>query len=384
MTAYIENIVLLLRAYIHFIFRGRANSVPKELKRVLVVQNAKMGDMVCVTPIFRALKKKFPTTKVVVMGNKINKDVLAGNRDVDEYIIAPQDERELHTILKKADVDAVFLTTQDSLTLPVSFLADIPLIVAPLVVNTKAETETITYKLLSYLVTTVTYTAEQYFPREFLRVLEPIGIVTDDTKKYLAYNDAAKKKIETFFAEAGIDPKNDFIVGISPSAGNKVKSWLPNRYAELIAYLKAKYRAKIIVVGAPPDKDIIAEMFSHVSDMTDIIDTSSRFSVEELKALVAHLSLFISGDTGPIHIADAFDVPTVNILGPVGEDEMPPRGEFHRNVVPPRKRAELFIMTVRQFNPVEAQKQINDTTVEMVESVVDRLIADVRASKLNV
>lgn len=369
----------MLLSFLYVIFRGRAVKVPKDLKRVLVMQNAKMGDMVCVTPIFHALKQKYPEIKVIVLGSKINKELVAGNTDVDEYVVYERNPKYLLAEFKKLNLDAAFLTTQDPLALSTLFLSRVPLIVVPQVVNTKAETETFSYNLLSYLVANVTYTAEKYFPREFLRVLEPIGIVSDDTKKYLAYNNAAKEKILSFFKNNNINLGVDFVIGISPSAGNKVKSWFPERYAELINYLRDKYKAKIIIIGAPPDKEIIAEMNSHLTASPEVIDTSSLFSIEELKALAAHLNLFISGDTGPIHIADAFDIPTVNILGPVGEDEMPPRGEFHRNVVPPRKRAELFIMTVRSYDPVEAKRQLEVTTVEMVRGVVDKLISDVRS-----
>jgi ADP-heptose:LPS heptosyltransferase len=343
------------------------------------MQNAKMGDMICVTPIFRALKKNLPNAKVIVLGSKINRELVQGNSDVDEYVVFERDPKYLVNTFKELNLDVALLTTQDPLALSTSFIAGVPLIVTPQVVNTKAETETFAYKILSKLASNVTYVAEQYFPREFLKVLEPIGIITDDTKKHLAYNSSAKEKVMKFFEENNIKIGHDFVIGVSPSAGNKVKSWFPDRYAKLIQYLIEKYEAKIIIVGAPPDKAIIEEMNKNLPESPNIIDTSSMFTIEELKALVANLNLFISGDTGPIHIADAFDIPTVNILGPVGEDEMPPRGEFHRNVIPPRKRAELFIMTVRSFDPIEAKRQLEVTTVEMVKEVVDKLISDIRS-----
>ena len=376
-----QNLLLMVRCFFLLPFRGFAKTAPKEIKRILVMQNAKMGDMVCVTPIFRAIKKNLPNTKVIVLGNKINRELVQGNSDVDEYIVFERDPKQLIKIFKDNNIDVALLTTQDPLALSTLFLANVPMIVTPQVINTKAETETFAYNLLSKLASNVTYVAEQYFPREFLKVLEPIGIVTDDTKKYLAYNDSAKAKVKKFFEDNNIKIGNDFVIGVSPSAGNKVKSWFPDRYAELIKYLIEKYGAKIIIVGAPPDKEIIAEMNKNLPASPNIIDTSSMFTIEELKALVANLNLFISGDTGPIHIADAFDIPTVNILGPVGEDEMPPRGEFHRNVIPPRKRAELFIMTVRSYDPVEAKRQLDVTTVPLVIEVVDKLISDAGLGK---
>jgi len=376
---YLENIILLLQSYLYFFIRGKADKTPKDVKRVLVLLNAKMGDMVVITPIFHAIKNKYPQTKVIVMGISMNKAVLAGSPDVDEYVIYKREIKYLKDTFLNLKVDAALLVAPDGLSLATLYLANVPLIVAPKILGTIAETATLTYRLILRLVRTVSYTMmTTYAPAEYLKILEPLGIKTDDTKKYLAFNEAAKIKIKNFFTENNISLGTDFIIGIAPSAGNKVKKWRPERYAFLIKYLREKYNAKIIIVGGTPDKEIVCEMFEYVSRTSDIIDTTSLFSVEELKALIAYLNLFISGDTGPIHIADAFDVPTVNILGPVGEFEMPPRGKYHRNVIPPRKKPVLFVMSIRTFDPIEAQKQIDDTTVEMVEEVVDTLISDIR------
>jgi len=378
--AYLDNIAFILFSFFYVVFRGRAIHVPKSLKKILVVQSAKMGDMVAVTSVFRAIKKQYPNIHLSVVGMGFNRELLVGNKDVDEYITYKYESPpQWWKIYRAQHFDVALLTAPDTHSLAMMFLSGIPLVVTPTITGTKAETETVTYKLLSMLVKKVTYVmVTAYTPREYLKILEPIGIVTEDTTKHLAYSEHAKQSVLSFFEKHRITYGKDFIVGVAPSAGNKVKSWLPDRYAETIQYLIQKYNAKIVIIGGPSDKVLVDAVMEHLPDSSEIINTTSQFSIEELKALVAHLNIFISGDTGPIHIAAAFEIPSVNILGPVGEIEMPPRGPFHRNVIPPRKRPELYVMTVRQFDPVEAQKQINDTTVGMVKETIDTLIRDIK------
>jgi heptosyltransferase-2 len=380
MQTYIENLALLAICFLYRIVRGKADKAPATLRRVLVMQNAKIGDMICATPIFQALKEKFPEAHLTVSGNAINKLVMEDNPDMDEYLVYFHHFIPLWKAARKNKYDAVFITTPDSIAVAAFYLAGVPFVVAPHVVGGPAWVEPRSYQYLRRLVSTVPHTMYTYVPREFLRVLEPVGIYTDDTTKHLGFKPEVGQKVEDFLRSRGSIPGEDFLVGIAPSAGNKVKNWYPERYQQLIKYLRQKYQAKIIIIGSKADrKEMDAVIEGLAAD--DFIDASVLALIGELKALCSKLDLFISGDTGPIHVADALRIPTVDILGPVGEVEMPPRGPFNRNVFPPRDKPVLFAMTVsaKAYDMEEAKRQMDQTTVEMVISVVDKLIADVRS-----
>ena len=112
-------------------------------------------------------------------------------------------------------------------------------------------------------------------------------------------------------------------------------------------------------------------MMYEVKNSEGIIDASEKFSIDELKALIAQAGLFISVDTGPLYIAEAFGVPTVDIVGPMDEREQPPIGEHHKVVVPPRTAAAIHIMNARVYDEQEARRQIEAISVEMVCEAVD-------------
>ena len=114
-----------------------------------------------------------------------------------------------------------------------------------------------------------------------------------------------------------------------------------------------------------------------LKDSSHIIDASEQMSLDELKALIARATLFVSVDTGPLYIAEAFDVPTVDIVGPVDERVQPPTGPRHTVVVPLRERAQLYIMNARVYDEVEARRQTESISVEQVCAAIDTLIQTV-------
>ena len=216
-----------------------------------------------------------------------------------------------------------------------------------------------------------------YAPRERLRALEPLGIFTDDTGKHLGFSETAGKKIHQFFIQHRIDVKKDFVVGISPSAGNKIKEWPEERFAEVADYLIETYRAKIVLIGGPDDREKVAKTKSHMKFGTQALEITD-FNIDELKALIATLHLFIAVDTGPIYIAEAFGIPTIDIVGPMNEHEQPPQGSIHRNVLPPqRERPQLSILNARDFDRKEATRQTLSITAEAVIAETDKLINDI-------
>src|SRR3989339_2148645 len=82
----IKYLLIFFICVARFIIFGKANKKIKSPKKIAIMQTAKLGDMICTTPMFRAVKEKYPESRLFVIGNKTNKDVLGGNHDVDEYL----------------------------------------------------------------------------------------------------------------------------------------------------------------------------------------------------------------------------------------------------------------------------------------------------------
>ncbi len=371
MSKRINNIWFLARCIIRALFYGKANKLPKNISRIIVVPAGKLGDIVCATPVLVALRRYFPNAHIIVAGENYNllKPLLADSDLVDEYY------------LNNVKADVALLTGPSFESTAPLYLAGIPMIVAPEVLGGISPQNTRPYMLLKKFIKTYSYHIGKYAPRERLRCLEPLGVVTDDTTKRLGFSESASKKVDQFFTTHGINFSSDFIVGITPTAGHKIKEWPEERFAKVADYLITKYHAKVIIVGGPKDGQKVNNVVSLMGSQKEVVITTD-FNIDELKAFVSKLDMFISVDTGPIYIAEAFGIPTIDITGPIDENEQPPRGEMHRNVVPPkRSRPELYVLNAKSYDKAEALRQTLSITSEMVEKEIDILIVDLKKNE---
>jgi len=259
------------------------------------------------------------------------------------------------------------------------YLSGIPGIAVPVVENGYSPYESRLYKILRKLVIRRPHRMCHYAPREYLRLLEPIGVVTDDTTKHLSFSREAADTIAKFLNDNNLDPEKDFLVGISPSAGNKIKEWQRSKFATVADYLYKEYSAKIFVTGGAQNKLEAKEMLRHLDAGTKVIDTTGIFSLHEFKAFMSTVHLCISVDSGPIYIAEALGIPTLDIVGPIDDREQPPKGRLNRVVkLADRGRPELHVMNARVFNEGEARRQIEAITPDMVIKELDSLVYELR------
>ncbi len=371
----LKNISLFLRAVAAALASRRNRTFTGQPQNILIIQGAKMGDMVCTTPVFRGIKERYPSCRIVVVGDAVNQKLLEGHPSVDQYIVWENSLSFMTAQISDVRPDAGILILPSLLGLALLLIAKVPFIIVPRIKGGSSPYETRTYKLLSLFVTVAPHHFDAYAPREYLRLLEPLKIFKENTKKTLFFSEAARKSMEEKLSKNGIDLARDFVVGIGPSVGGDPrKRWAPEKFAAVAQGLILR-GAKVTVVGSGRDKGDIEEMMSALSHEPRAVNLLDTLTLEELKALLSELSLYISADTGPIYIAEAFDTPTIDIVGPVKEQVQPPRGEMHRIVMANRKSGIMGVLDNMPTDKKELRRQTEEITAEMVLSEVDLLLA---------
>lgn len=363
MTLLIKKALLVLTAYVYVWVRGKANRAPSSLNSVAVVQMAKLGDMVCTTPVFRAIREKYPAARITVFGNRVNKNLLEHNPDVDVYVSFPG-LFAFAKLLRRSSFDAIVIAGPDFSSLAVAFLSGQRCIIAPRVTGGESPLCDRWYRGLLPLVIERPHAMGSYAPREYLRLLEPLGIVTEITHKHLAYSHSARSRITQFLETEGLR-KGALLVGILPAAGNKVKEWPIERFAEVALALRER-NAYVLLIGATSDTVRAQAILEKAGDV-EIRNVCGKFSLDESKALIDSLDLVVGVDTGPIYIAEAFGTPTVDIVGPMDEHEQPPIGEHHVVLVPKEPRIpQMHIMNAHPRDEREARRQVESISVDEV------------------
>ena len=124
------------------------------------------------------------------------------------------------------------------------------------------------------------------------------------------------------------------LVGINPSGGRRVKQWPPERFAAVATRLAREREATVVVVGAPEDRALADAVMAAIPDDVPLVDTTGTLDLVHLAALCQELSLLVTGDTGPMHLAAAVGTPIVAVFGPSDPARYAP-GAAHSTVVQP-------------------------------------------------
>ncbi|HVR72447.1 MAG TPA: glycosyltransferase family 9 protein [Vicinamibacteria bacterium] len=115
------------------------------------------------------------------------------------------------------------------------------------------------------------------------------------------------------FTGLGLEARRP-LVGIHPSGGRRVKQWDVDRWGEVAARLQREFAATVLITGGPGDRPL-AEVVARGLPAR-AVDLSGKLSVRETLAVIAGLDLFLSPDTGPMHMAAAVGTPSVSVFGP--------------------------------------------------------------------
>ena len=116
--------------------------------------------------------------------------------------------------------------------------------------------------------------------------------------------------------------KKNKLLGINPGATYGIaKRWNSKDLAAVAADLSSQY--DIIVFGGPQEKDVANDIEKYLIEegVNNYQNLAATLTINELISKIANLDLFITGDSGPMHLAAAFKIPTVAIFGPTKDNE---------------------------------------------------------------
>ena len=146
------------------------------------------------------------------------------------------------------------------------------------------------------------------------------------------YNNFVNGSLNTNFSAGKISIYRDISVintnnskltlGINPGASyGSAKRWYPKEFAEVATVLSSKY--EVIIFGGSGEKNIAEDIEKLLikNGVTNFKNLVGNTNIQELINIISSLDLFITGDSGPMHIAASFQVPTVAIFGPTNDNE---------------------------------------------------------------
>lgn len=278
-----------------------------DIKRVLMVSTTAIGDTLLGTPALRAVKESYPNAKIDFLIHSKRADIISGNPFADHiycYRNNPLYRYRLKRILRKVEYDYIVILHANKDIIP--FLKGLKY---REIINCQSFREPSS----NIRLVDIPYTIHAADRR--LRLVAEIGAYTDHKRLELFLSEDDIARGDNFFKRHHIDD-NDIVVGIQLAAANSYKCWPIKNYVPVINYLERRYKAKVIINGTKGEKGLYNELIKRLHREGNPYPFTAGLPIKVSSAVIKRCNLFITCDTGPMHIAYAVGTPTIALFCP--------------------------------------------------------------------
>jgi lipopolysaccharide heptosyltransferase II len=140
--------------------------------------------------------------------------------------------------------------------------------------------------------------------------------------------DGARERARSLLAPAA----GSLCVAVHAGGGRPVKQWHTSRFADVATALGREYGATIVLTGTSHEAGVIDEVQAAIPGTVRVLNLSGQADLLDMAAVLERVAVFITGDTGPMHLAAAVGTPLVSIFGPSDPVRYAPRTERSRIV----------------------------------------------------
>ena len=257
--------------------------------KILIELPTWLGDTVMSTPAIESLVDHFSDIEITLLGSFVSIEILKNHPKVNKTYVLDKKFVNLYKTLKNFGEFDVFLSFRGSFR----------------------------SKFIKFCISSKSkYQFDKNKYNKDHQVEKYINFINDslNIKTF-----AGKLILHT--EEKNKDEKNK-LLGINPgSSYGSAKRWYPKEFADVACDLSSQY--DIIIFGGPEEKDIAKDIEKYLIEkgVDNYQNLAAQTSIEELISQISNLDLFITGDSGPMHLAATFQIPTVAIFGPTKDNE---------------------------------------------------------------
>ncbi len=323
-----------------FIHVRRVESVdPATVRSILVIrQHNQLGDMLCAVPLLKALRATYTQAHIALLARPLNSAVLTGAAFLDEVIVYDKARyagspfailrfaKELR--LRRFDLAVVPSTVAMSVTSDLlAFLSRARRRIGPASLdgrhNVSGYLHHIRVPLAWPRYSDVHQTQRNLDIAAALQLRDvpaelDLGLGADELEAGAALLD-------------GIDRSNGrLVIGFHPGAAKVPNRWDALHFAEIANRCAEILGAALVITAGPDDDDPIREMTMNVPNDHLLLRNEP---IRLVGAVIAHCDLYISNDTGMMHVAAAAGTPTLSLFGPTDPLQWAPPGAQHHFIL---------------------------------------------------
>ncbi len=275
--------------------------------RFLIVSTTGIGDTLWGTPAIRALKETYPDSYIGLLTTSTGAELLKGNPYIDSFFIFRRGLRlfSLLNLLKKLrrqrfDMAFIFHAS-DRVILPLIFYTGSQII--GIIGQNKG---------LDFVLSRAIRQEDIHAVNMRLRLVKEAGARTSRPTLDLYLTRQDREDASRFLRVLGCN-SDRLTIGLHPGAQKPFKCWPAERFIETGNWLVRDRDCRVIITGNMEERALCKYIASRVKGAISI---AGRATLRETAAIIEGMKLFITNDTGPMHIAFALRTPTVALFCP--------------------------------------------------------------------
>lgn len=307
-------------------------------RNILVIDFGQLGDVVMSLPALRAIRERFPHAQITIAVGKPGKELLSLSGYANEILevdrVALRDGPTLISIgriaklvseVRKKKFDFVIDLHSYYETNILGFLSG-----APHRLYSRRSNRSLDF-LANFKPQPAREVQTTHLVDRYLDLLKPLGIENVSRAPALRTSPVEDSAVEGLLKKEKAHAR-ELLVGVFPGAGSSTRLWPLERFVELADHLIRNDKVRVIVFAGPEERAMVPQMRKVFPAGTIFFD---RLTIPQLVSAQARLTVFISNDTGPAHIAAAVGTPVIVIMDRPDPHSFTPAGEANRLIFGP-------------------------------------------------
>ncbi|GJQ33131.1 MAG: ADP-heptose--LPS heptosyltransferase [Ignavibacteriaceae bacterium] len=320
------------RAFYRLLFSPPAYDPDQEKnpRKILIIrQHNQLGDLLASSSLFRAIKAKYPEAKITLVVSPANKDAVAKNKFIDRVVVFDKGKhiwifeffRFLSVLREGYDWVIVPVTVSISFTsCLMAGIAKARLKVGPKYLDGKYNEADLFFN--RKVVLDWRNHPDMHIAERILDIVKPLGV---EPAGYAP--EVSVDTVDVAFADQFLNHFEEHhtrpVIGLHTGAGKVPNRWYYKNFVAVIQTLREKYDACIYLTGSSADISTIEKI---MEELPFTVLTCIDRSIPEVAAVIARSDLFITNDTGIMHVAGSTATPQISLFGPTNPFVWAPMG----------------------------------------------------------
>jgi heptosyltransferase I len=305
-------------------------------RNILVIDFGQMGDVVLSLPALAALRRRFPEARLTVAVGKPGRQVVELSGSADEVLVV--DRVALRDGFAPLSVARIARLVSEVRRRRFDFCVDLHslsetnllgyLSGAPLRLYSRRPGRSLDF-LSNFRPRPPADDRSKHAVDRYLDTLAPLQVGEVDRAPRLPLREEAERAVEQIFRKERVG-RDAPLVGLFTGAGNPSRRWPLERFVELARRLARNDGLGTVLFVGPEERAESRRLRAAFAEARTAV--LERLDIPQLASAMARLSLLVSNDTGPVHIAAAVGTPVVTLVGRPGPDGYEPVGARHRTI----------------------------------------------------